>query len=160
HELKRDYQTWLHKRDRDRPDYDGHPDRTAEEIRDWALEHDLPYFDGEMHFPDLRVEYQEMDGRWDHDDIEVTTEHYRGEHAASVARGVLVLRRLERSGRGSLPRSPSRRGIHLMTSLERAEALADYGFTERQARFLVLVMRHAGLCVKRQYAAFAGIANG
>jgi hypothetical protein len=33
-------------------------------------------------------------------------------------------------------------------------------FTKRQARFLVLVMRHAGLCVKRQYAAFAGIANG
>jgi hypothetical protein len=43
---------------------------------------------------------------------------------------------------------------------ERVQAVADYGFTERQARFLVLVMRHAGLCVKRQYAAFAGIANG
>jgi hypothetical protein len=27
-----------------------------------------------------------MDGRWDHDDIEVVTEHYRGGHAASVAR--------------------------------------------------------------------------
>ena len=40
------------------------------------------------------------------------------------------------------------------------QAVADYGFTERQARFLVLVMRHAGLCVKRQYAAFAGIAPG
>jgi hypothetical protein len=48
----------------------------------------------------------------------------------------------------------------MMTNLERTEALADYGFTERQARFLVLVMRHSGLCVKRQYAAFAGIANG
>jgi hypothetical protein len=48
----------------------------------------------------------------------------------------------------------------MMTNLERTEALADYGFTEREARFLVLVMRHAGLCVKRQYAAFAGIANG
>ena len=47
-----------------------------------------------------------------------------------------------------------------MTTDERVQALADYGFTERQARFLVLVMRHAGLCVKRQYAAFAGIANG
>jgi hypothetical protein len=42
----------------------------------------------------------------------------------------------------------------------RIQAVADYGFTERQARFLVLVMRHAGLCVKRQYAVFAGIANG
>jgi hypothetical protein len=47
-----------------------------------------------------------------------------------------------------------------MTAQERVQAVADYGFTERQARFLVLVMRHAGLCVKRQYAAFAGIANG
>ncbi len=47
-----------------------------------------------------------------------------------------------------------------MTTTERVQAVADYGFTERQSRFLVLVMRHAGLCVKRQYAAFAGIANG
>jgi hypothetical protein len=47
-----------------------------------------------------------------------------------------------------------------LTTAERVQAVVDYGFTERQARFLVLVMRHAGLCVKRQYAAFAGIANG
>jgi hypothetical protein len=86
HELKCEYQTWLHERDHDRPDYDGHPDRTDEEIRAWANEHDLPYFDDEVHFPDLRIEYQDADGRWDHDDIEVTTEHYRGGHASSVAR--------------------------------------------------------------------------
>ena len=85
HELKREYQTWLHERDRDRSDYDGHPDRTEDEIRNWAVEHDLPYFDDEVHFPDLRIEYEEPDGRWEHDDIEVTTEHYRGAHAASVA---------------------------------------------------------------------------
>jgi hypothetical protein len=47
-----------------------------------------------------------------------------------------------------------------LTTSERVQAVADYGFTERQAQFLVLVMRHAGLCVKRQYAAFASIANG
>lgn len=47
-----------------------------------------------------------------------------------------------------------------MTNTERVQAVVEYGFTERQARFLVLVMRHAGLCVKRQYATFAGIANG
>jgi hypothetical protein len=47
-----------------------------------------------------------------------------------------------------------------LTTAERVQAVVDYGFTERQARFLVLVMRHSGLCVKRQYAAFAGIANG
>ncbi len=47
-----------------------------------------------------------------------------------------------------------------MTSDERLSAVARFGFTERQARFLVLVMRHAGVCVRRQYAAFAGVANG
>jgi hypothetical protein len=43
---------------------------------------------------------------------------------------------------------------------ERVRAIADMGFTERQARFLVLVMRHAGVCLPRQFASFAGIANG
>jgi hypothetical protein len=47
-----------------------------------------------------------------------------------------------------------------VTAPERVQAVIDYGFSERQARFLVLVMRHSGLCVRRQYAAFAGIANG
>ena len=47
-----------------------------------------------------------------------------------------------------------------MTAAARVQAVLDYGFSERQARFLVLVMRHSGLCVKRQYAAFAGLANG
>jgi hypothetical protein len=86
HELKREYQSWLHERDRDRDDYDGQPDRTDEEIRGWAHVHDLPYFDDEMHFPDLRIEYRDRDGHEDHEDIEVTTGHYRGAHAASVAR--------------------------------------------------------------------------
>ena len=43
YELKRDYQEWLHARDRDRDDYDGHPDRDPHEIEEWAREHDLPY---------------------------------------------------------------------------------------------------------------------
>ena len=86
HELKREYQRWLHERDKDHDDYDGHPDRTPDEIREWAHEHDLPYFDDEVHFPDVRIEYQEPDGRWDREDIEVVTPHYRGAHGASVAR--------------------------------------------------------------------------
>jgi hypothetical protein len=86
HELKSDYQRWLHEHDNDHDDYDGHPERTAEEIQEWAAEHDLPYFDDEVHFPDLRVEYVEPDGRWDREDIEVVTPHYRGAHSASVAR--------------------------------------------------------------------------
>jgi hypothetical protein len=48
----------------------------------------------------------------------------------------------------------------MMTTEDRVKAVAEFGFTERQARFLVLVMRHAGICVPRQYAAFAGTAYG
>ncbi len=34
------------------------------------------------------------------------------------------------------------------------------GFTERQARFLLLVARHSGVCVMRQYATFGGVVFG
>jgi len=47
-----------------------------------------------------------------------------------------------------------------MTPDERVEAVAKFGFTMRQARFLVTVTRHAGVCLPRQYAAFAGITYG
>jgi hypothetical protein len=47
-----------------------------------------------------------------------------------------------------------------LTPEDRTKVVAEFGFTERQARFLVLVMRHAGVCIPRQYATFAGIANG
>ena len=47
-----------------------------------------------------------------------------------------------------------------MNVTDAVQAIASKGFTERQARFLVLVMRHSGVCVMRQYAAFAGIVFG
>ena len=43
---------------------------------------------------------------------------------------------------------------------DRVKAVAEFGFSERQARFLVTVMLHAGVCVPRQYATFAGTAYG
>jgi hypothetical protein len=86
YELKREYQQWLHERDRDRDDCDGRPDRDAHEVEEWAHDHDLPYFDDQVHFPDLRIEYQEPDGRWEHQDVEVTTVHYRGAHGRAAAR--------------------------------------------------------------------------
>ena len=84
-ELKREYQVWLQERNRGRPDSDGRPDRDPREIERWAREHDLPYFDDRVRFPDFRIEY-ELDWRDRHEDVEVVTEHYRGAHAASVAR--------------------------------------------------------------------------
>jgi hypothetical protein len=86
HELKREYQRWLHGHNHSRADCDGHPDRSDGEIREWAREHGLPYFDDKVHFPDVRVEYIDRDGEERHQDVEVVTEHYRGAHGASVAR--------------------------------------------------------------------------
>jgi hypothetical protein len=47
-----------------------------------------------------------------------------------------------------------------MQSQDRIGAVLKFGFTERQARFLVLVMQHSGVCLLRQYTAFAGIVHG
>ncbi len=38
---------------------------------------------------------------------------------------------------------------------ERVQAVAAFGFTERQARFLVTVLVHSGVFIERQYRAFA-----
>ena len=86
YELKREYQGFLQERNRNRPDSDGRSDRDAHEIATWALDHALPYFDEQMHFPDVRIEYDDLDGRTHVEDIEVTTVHYRGAHAAAAAR--------------------------------------------------------------------------
>src|SRR4051812_14801292 len=85
YELKRDYQRFLHERNRGKKDCDGRPDREPEEIARWAREHELPYDDGHVHFPDARVEYEDRDGRHRHEDIEVVTPHYRGAHAGAAA---------------------------------------------------------------------------
>jgi hypothetical protein len=84
-DMKREYQEFLQGPNRNRPDSDGRPGRHDGEIRDWAREHDLPYFDDHVHFPDYRIEY-EVEGRERHEDIELFTPHYRGAHAASRAK--------------------------------------------------------------------------
>jgi hypothetical protein len=43
---------------------------------------------------------------------------------------------------------------------ERVQAIARFGFTERQARFLVHVMVYSGVFLERQYCAFADIVHG
>ncbi len=106
YELKREYQQFLQERNRGRADSDGRPDRDQSEIEDWAREHELPYFDGHVHFPDVRIEYQEPDGRWDHDDIEVTTVHYRGGHGAAAARSGFTSFRGSSARTGGSPFDP------------------------------------------------------
>lgn len=55
--------------------------------------------------------------------------------------------------------SPNRWTLE-QANTERAEAVATFGFTDRQARFLVQVLLHAGVFVERQYCQFAGIVHG
>jgi hypothetical protein len=47
-----------------------------------------------------------------------------------------------------------------MTSAERVKRVAGFGFTDRQAAFLVEVMLHSGFFLGRQYCAFARIVRG
>jgi DNA-binding MarR family transcriptional regulator len=97
-ELKREYQRFLQERNRGDRDSDGRPDRTVDEIQEWARGHDLPYFDEQVHFPDVRIEYEEPNGdvRWE--DLEVTTEHYRGGHASAASRSGFSIHASGRSG--------------------------------------------------------------
>jgi hypothetical protein len=81
-DLRRKYQEWLQEHNKGNPNSDGRPDRVPREIEAWAREHDLPYFDERVHFPDFRIEY-ELDGRDRHEDVEVMSEHYRGAYAAA-----------------------------------------------------------------------------
>lgn len=59
----------------------------------------------------------------------------------------------------NLPLPPDKWDIDRLTE-ERAEAVSAFGFTERQARFLVEVLIHSGVFVERQYCGFAGITHG
>ena len=59
----------------------------------------------------------------------------------------------------TLPPPPDRWTIELANA-QRLEAIAAFGFTERQARFLLNVLLHSGVFVERQYCSFAGIVHG
>jgi hypothetical protein len=85
-QLKREYQRFLQASNRRRRDSDGRPDRSADDVAQWARELQLPMDGDHVQFPDLRIEYDERDGRRAIEDVEVTTPHYRGAHAAAKAR--------------------------------------------------------------------------
>src|SRR3954465_3641670 len=59
----------------------------------------------------------------------------------------------------TLPAAPDRWTIDLANT-ERMETIAAFGFSERQARFLLNVLLHSGVFVERQYCSFAGIVHG
>jgi hypothetical protein len=116
-----------------------------------------------------------LEGRWDEANggsgTPLLPVSSRSSHALSRrpwrergALGLLLLSRVEPAPLDQRRRATRRaerrpgRGALAMTQEERIRAVVDCGFAERQARFLVLVMRHGGVCIPRQYAGFAGIA--
>jgi hypothetical protein len=111
YELKRDYQRHLHRHQPGGPDsaprrnrgsdYGGdvrppRPDEPAfratpmNDAESFARATGLPIVDGHVEFPDLRIEYEDADGRLAYRDVELVTEHYSraqlaGKHAAGFA---------------------------------------------------------------------------
>ena len=82
----------------------------------WAREHELPYFDDQVHFPDFRIEY-ELDGRDRHEDVEVDDRALPGGHAASRARAGFTCVGSERSRRPAV--QSARLGV-VMTNIATA----------------------------------------
>ena len=114
-ELKREYQRFLQAQNRERRERGETPEGRAEAVARWAQEHELPFDDGHVQFPDARIEYEDRDGRRAVENIEVVTPHYRGAHAAAKGRSGFTcyrasgarlggLRTTGRSGRGVDPR--------------------------------------------------------
>ena len=85
-DLRREYQVFLQEPNRGRADSDGRPGRDRDDVRRWAEDHDLPYADGRVQFPDFQIEFLWPDGRRDIENVEVLTPHYRGAHAAGKVR--------------------------------------------------------------------------
>jgi hypothetical protein len=86
YELKRDYQKWLHERDRDRETTTATPIATHTRSRNGPANTTCRTSISRSIFADARLEYEDADGRWDHVDVEAVTVHYRGAHGAAAAR--------------------------------------------------------------------------
>jgi hypothetical protein len=96
YELKHDYQMFLHRRGQ-------HDDASGAEA--FGVEYDLPVRSGHLELPDLRIEYETEDGRLEHRDVELVTEHYsRGQLAGKAASGFKLY------GSGGRVRGGSSRG--------------------------------------------------
>lgn len=102
YELKRDYQRFLGDLNRERRRAERDVEPTADAVAAWARDHELAVVDGHVQFPDVRIEYEQPDGRWAIEDVEVMTPHYRGALAAAKGRAGFTCYRISTGigGRG------------------------------------------------------------
>ena len=94
YELKRDYQTFLNRPDKPQGS------TFQDDLEAFAYSHDLPIIDGHLELPDLRIEYEDADGRIETRDVEVVTEHYSRAQLAGKARAGFSLYRSAPTGIG------------------------------------------------------------
>ena len=92
YELKREYQTFLHRKDR--PEGASH----ETDVQAFADARQLPIIGGHLELPDLRIEYETEDGRVAHRDVELVTEHYSRGHLAGKAQAGFALYRAAGAG--------------------------------------------------------------
>ena len=96
YEIKRDYQTYLNRKDRP----EGETPQDARET--FAAAYRLPVVDGHLELPDLRIEYETADGRLDVRDLELVTEHYsRSQLAGKAKAGFTAYRTGSRAASGN-----------------------------------------------------------
>ena len=87
YELKREYQRFLNRDDR--------PEEATLESdrRTFGDAHDLHVVRDHLELPDLRIEYETADGRLEHRDVEIVTEHYsRGQISGKSRAGFTCYR--------------------------------------------------------------------
>ena len=106
YEIKRDYQTFLN-RPRSRTDRPS-TEHVDTDLQAFAAANRLPVVDGHLEIPDLRIEYEEEDGRRGFRDVEVVTPHYsRGQMAGKRAAGFVLYRAARTNSRtGGTPYDP------------------------------------------------------
>jgi DNA-binding MarR family transcriptional regulator len=83
-QLKSQYQRFLQEPNRGQRHSAGLLRRDREAVSKWAKEQDLPVIRGSVRFPDMRIEYECLDGTRGHEDVEIVTGNYRGAHAWST----------------------------------------------------------------------------
>ena len=101
YQLLADYHRYVHEQERIGVD-------TVQARRAFAEAHDLPLAGERIRLPDVRVEYEYADGRIEHRDLELATEHYsRAQLGAKLSAGFRVYRAAGASTqRGGSPSDP------------------------------------------------------
>jgi hypothetical protein len=95
YELKSSYQRFLNREDRP-------ADATFDGDREtFADSHDLTIVGGHLELPDVRIEYQTEDGRCEHRDVELVTEHYSRGQLGGKSKAGFACYRAAGSGRGA-----------------------------------------------------------